>query len=303
MGLKRIIGLLGFHFFAERLKNRFMAGETIEEAVARAKLLQQRGEKSTINILGEHAENVAQANKFCKQVIALTLLLAREGMFDVNIAVKPSSIGLDVSYELYKRNNYKILSTANYYLPRISIETDAEEDSYRGQVLETALDYCSCFPNQIVACQINRKDAMMEIEMLARAGISVRLCKGAYPGDITKIADLRRSFLVNAKNLAHFGMRPFLATHDLFLIDAMAERFAAHKDKFEFELLMGIEENLSKESHLQGFTFRRYIPCGPNWKPYGKRRAGTIVNIWLRNFLHRAVKGGEKYGPVTLWQP
>ena len=178
MGLKRIIGLWGFHLLGEQLKGRFVASST-EDAVNRAKLLKGRGERATINILGEHAKDETEANKFCEQITALISLLAREGMFDVNIAIKPSSIGLDVSHELYKRNNYKILSTANYYLPRISIETDAEEDFYRKYVLETALDYCSCFPNQIVACQINRKDAMMEIEMLARAGISVRLCKGA----------------------------------------------------------------------------------------------------------------------------
>ena len=95
------------------------------------------------------------------------------------------------------------------------------------------------------------------------------------------------------KALVKGGKKISFATHDLFLIDFIARKFAADRDKFEFNLLMGIEENLCRENCLRGFAFRRYITCGINWRPYGKRRAEAVLGIWLRNFFYRT---GRKQG-------
>lgn len=290
MGVKRAIGLMGFRLFAEKFKDRFVTGSILQDAVNKAKFFKERGEKSVINILGEHIKDQDEANWLCSQIVQLISLLRKEGLTDVNIAEKPSQIGLDVSEELYKYNKFIILSVAREYLPNAFVETDAEEYHYRERVLKVAMHFNSGgFANQLLCCQLNRRGVLKEIQLMESAGIPVRLCKGAYPGDIKKEDDLRKIFLAAAQARLVKGRWSAFATHDLFLIDSIARKFPEYKDKFEFGLLMGMEENLHKEPYLQQFVFRRYIPCDPNnqWRPYSKRRAETIVNIWLRNFWYR----------------
>lgn len=288
MSVKKAVGLAGFYLFAERLHRRFVAGDGIEDAVRRAKFYKERGEKSVINILGEHVRDPDEAVRARDQIIELMVLLGKEGLTDVHVAEKPSHIGLDISENLYFDNKARILSAAQIYLPDALVETDAEDHSYHEKVFKITFWLSKAFQNQMLALQLNRNDALREIKILNVLGIPYRLCKGnAYAGDIESEKELRRVFLESAILAAKHGERPAFATHDLFLIDRIARDFPEEKDKFEFELLMGIEENLCKELRFQGFAFRRYIPCGPNWRPYGKRRAEAVVNTVLRNFWYR----------------
>lgn len=297
MGVKKFIGLVGFYLFADKFKSRFVAGSTLQDAVDKAKFYKARGEKSVINILGEHAKDHNTANQFCEQIIGLIDLLAKEELDDVHIAEKPSQIGLDVSADIYRANKLRILKCAAIKLPHTLIETDAEDHKYREQVYGIALDLNRYFANQLICCQLNRSETTWEIIMFRYLGIPMRICKGnAYEGDIKKEEDLRKAFLENLqwRRVVSKEKISAFATHDLFLINAIAKEFGYCRSNFEFELLMGIEENLSKMPHLQGFTFRRYIPCDPNnqWRPYAKRRAEALVNIWLRNWWYK--KSTEK---------
>lgn len=292
MYIKRAIGLTGFYLLGNRLKDRFVAGSTLREAVAKAKFFRDRGEKSVINILGEHVKEPDTAIRFRKQIIELMVLLNKEGLTDVNIAEKPSQLGLDITRDLYWHNKRQILKAAQIYLPDGLVETDAEDRPYRERVFKITLELSKYFSNQLLACQLNQPGVIQEIQTLNEAGIPVRICKGAYEGGIKGEDDLRRIFLTAVPVAIAFGKRPAFATHDLFLIDYIAKQYAEYKERFEFNLLMGIEANLCQEKHLQGLAFRRYIPCDPNnnWRPYAKRRAETILNIWARNFLYRMRK-------------
>lgn len=282
------VSKIGFFFFANRLAKRFVAGEKLEDAAQVAKVLKQRGEKSVINILGEHVKDFREAAKFRNQIIELIALLAQEGLTDVHVAEKPSQLGLDISEFLYRANKIEILKAAQRYLPNSLVETDAEDHFYRPAVLKIVLGLSGTFQNQLLACQINRRGAPEEIRLLNQAGVSVRLCKGnAYPGDVKSQKELRRIFLEQAPLLIEQGKLPAFATHDLFLIDSIVESFGSQKERFEFDLLLGIEENLPREPGKEGLTFRRYLPCGPNWRPYGKRRADSIPKIFWRNWWYR----------------
>src|SRR3989344_1365761 len=155
MGIKRSVGLIGYYLFANQLKDRFVAGATLQDAVNKAKFFRDRGEKATINILGEHVKNIHEADMVREQIIELMALLNKEGLTDVNVAEKPSQIGLDLSEYLYCRNKVKILEAARMYLPNGFVETDAEDHSYRESVFGVALELSEWFTNQILACQIN----------------------------------------------------------------------------------------------------------------------------------------------------
>lgn len=290
MNIKCWIGLKGFDLFANKYKSRFVAGSALQDAVDKAKFFRERGEKAVINILGEHVKDRCEADWFCDQIIQLIILLNKEGLTDVNISEKPSQIGLGISEELYRDNKFLILSTARKYLPGAFVETDAEDFYYRKHVLQVAIYFNSeGFTNQLLCCQLNRNGALEEIQLLESAGIPARLCKGAYIGNIEKEDDLRKVFLTAVQARLDHRKWSVIATHDLFLIDSIARKFIGNENMLEFELLMGIEENLCKEPHFQHFSFRRYIPCdlNNNWRSYGKRRAEAIVDIWLRNFWYR----------------
>ena len=138
MGIKRSVGLIGYYLFANQLKDRFVAGATLQDAV----------------------------NK--------------EGLTDVNVAEKPSQIGLDLSEYLYCRNKVKILEAARMYLPNGFVETDAEDHSYRESVFGVALELSEWFTNQILACQINLHRTIWEVKKLQDAGVGLRICKVCY---------------------------------------------------------------------------------------------------------------------------
>ncbi|MBI2626223.1 MAG: hypothetical protein HYW69_01350, partial [Candidatus Nealsonbacteria bacterium] len=251
MGIKKAIGLAGFYLLADAIKGRFVAGPSSEDAVKQAKLLKQRGEKSVINILGEHAKNHSEAIEFSCQTIKLIRTLAKEGLTDVNVAIKPSQLGLDVAEYLYLKNIFNILEEAQIYLPGAFVEIDAEDHSYREQALRIAFN-CQSFPNQRLACQVNRRDAYKELVEIVEAGIPVRLCKGnAYPGDIVGNKELRKVFLEMVIYLIEKGKNPAFATHDLYILNFIANNFYHKSDKFELELLMGIEKNLSRKAEFR----------------------------------------------------
>ncbi|MBI2041690.1 MAG: hypothetical protein HYT20_01545, partial [Candidatus Nealsonbacteria bacterium] len=218
MIINRIVGLAGYHLFAGRFKDRFVAGSTLQDAVDKAKFYKAKGEKSVINVLGEHAKDHNEANKYCEQILELIALLKKEGLEDVHIAEKPSQIGLDVSETLYRSNKLRILKSAAILLPHTLIETDAEDHSYREQVFRITTDLHKYFSNQLLCCQLNRFGTVQEIKMLRYHGIPMRICKGsAYGGDIKKEKDLRKVFLDILPIIISRAKTSAFATHDLFI--------------------------------------------------------------------------------------
>lgn len=280
MEMPRFLRKIGFHLFAKR----FVAGETIEDAVRVAKELEKKKIYAIINILGEHVKEVGEVAFIVGEYLELLKRLKEEGL-DVHISIKPSQLGLDISRELYRECLGIILKNAQLVLPRVLVEIDREDHHYAKVVREVSLDLARTFPNQRLCCQLNLNETPEEIRQLVKAGISIRLCKGtAYPGDVEDEEKLRERFLVEAPFLSKKGKRPVAATHDLYLIDKLKG-----KGNLGFQVLRGIEnkemEKLIQENENIEVGF--YVPCGSYWYSYGKRRWKSIAKIFWRNSCYR----------------
>lgn len=279
MEMPRLFKKAVFYLFAKR----FVAGETVNDAIRVARGLQERGIYTIINILGEDVKDGKEVARIRSQYLKLIKKLAAKGLHYIHISIKPSQLGLKISEFLYRMSLRMILEAAATDLPEALVEIDREAHEYAKAVREVSLGFASVFFNQRLACQINLNETVEEIQQFIEAGISVRLCKGtAYPGDIKNEEEIRKRFLEQAFLLSEKGNRPAIATHDLYLIDKLRS-----EENLGFQVVLGIEnkemEKLAQEGKEVGF----YIPCGPYWWAYGKRRLKTILKIWWRNFWYR----------------
>lgn len=277
------------------LAKPFMAGEATKDAILTAKTLAEKREKAVINILGEHIKDFRLASDFLDQYSRLLEAIKTEGL-DINIAVKPSQLGLDIDGRWYGLNLSYLLRKTQSILPDALVEIDAEERPYRKAVFETTIRLGEIHSNQRLACQANLQNTTEEIRALIARGIAARLCKGdCYPGDIKSQKEIRKIYLEQASELIQDGRRTAIATHDPVIIDEVVGLgLGVAKHKFEFEMLMGIEKGLSFGLAERGFSVRRYVPCGKEWFSYGKRRWKSIPKIMARNWLYRRKKQFEK---------
>ena len=278
----RLLKKIGFYLFARS----FVAGDTLDDAIRVARELKQKNIYAIINILGEHVSTREEAGEFFCQYRNLISRLAAERLDGVHIAIKPSQLALEFSPYLYSRYLTVLLKQTKSCLPNSLLEIDREEHEYAKDIREISLILARDFQNLRVCCQINLNETPEEIKQFIDAGISIRLCKGtAYPGDIKKKKEIGKRYLEQALLLAEKGARPAIATHDLGIIEELRG-----VKNLEFQVLLGIENKKMEELATAGKEVEIYVPYGPDWYPYGKRRWKSIVKIELRNFFYRAGK-------------
>jgi proline dehydrogenase len=256
---------LTFYLFARR----FVAGETIDDAVRVAKELRGKNIYAIINILGEHIKDREEVDRVFRQYIDLILLLAREGLWKCHISVKPSQLGLEISEDLFKEKLETLLATTKIILPPPEgmVEIDAEEPDQAEPVKKICLELTAKYRNFRVCRQANLERTAKDIEDILAAGVSIRLCKGAYPGGIRGEEKLRYIFLAYAES----NKQVVAATHDPWLLGRLYSQT-------EIQVLLGLENKMASGV---------YVPCGPNWYSYGKRRWKSIVKILWRNWLYK----------------
>lgn len=283
MEMPKFLRQMGFYLFARR----FVAGETIDDAIKKAHELRKKGVYATINILGEHIKDPKKAEEYFYQYLILLGRLKDEGLLDCYISIKPSQLGLDIKEDIFEAYMVGLLAAARVFLPGAFVEVDRESRSYAKSVRQICLKLVkSGYVNIRIARQMNFNDTPEEIEESIKAGSSDRLCKGtAYSGDIKDKNEIQKRYLEKALLLSKKGNCPAIATHDLSLIDQLA-----NEDNLEFQVLLGIENKKMMKFAQKGKKVRFYLPCGPNWYPYGKRRGKSIPRIMLRNWLYRRKK-------------
>ena len=252
-----------FYLFARR----FVAGETIDDAVRVAKELQKRNIYAIINILGEHIKKREEVDRIYSQYIDLILCLAREGLWRCHISVKPSQLGLEISEDVFREKLEMLLTVMKIILPEGMVEIDAEEPDRAESVKKICLGLAVRYRNFRVCRQANLERTAQDIKDLSVAGLSVRICKGAYLGGIRDEEKLRYIFLAYAES----SKQAVAATHDPWLLGRLC-------GKVEIQALFGLEDKIANGV---------YVPCGPNWYAYGKRRWKSIAKILWRNWKYR----------------
>ncbi len=263
---------------ARRIASRFVAGETVGQAMAASRALNDAGIKVTLDLLGESVAN-AEATRVARNEVLETIGAIGTQSIDGGVSIKLTQLGLDIDESLCRENLSDILETANRH--GVFVRIDMESSEYTERTLRMFYDHVqprySEHSGVVIQAYLRRSDHDIE-ELIAR-NASVRLCKGAYAEPASVAFHDRRevsmSFVRLMEKLLVEGHRPAIATHDDALVEqakAFVTRHQIPKEQFEFQLLYGVRRDLQDRLHREGFRVRVYIPFGSAWYPYLMRR-------------------------------
>ncbi len=264
--------------FAKGFAARFVAGETLEEALAATRLLNAKGISASLDLLGESVHNDREARDAARQYLTM-LDKIHERKLNANVSVKLTQMGLDISEDLCVANMHDILGRARDY--RSFVRLDMEGSEYTDRTLSMFYDrlYPSFAQNVGIVLQSALRRTYGDVGAANTARCRVRICKGAYkePAAIAypDKADVDENYVRSMRALMEHGNYPGIATHDESII-AEAKRFASERaislDRYEFQMLYGVRRDLQDQLVRDGHRMRVYIPFGTQWYPYLMRR-------------------------------
>ncbi|HYM23372.1 MAG TPA: proline dehydrogenase family protein [Vicinamibacterales bacterium] len=258
---------------------RFIAGETVEEAIEAARAIQSRGMTITLDLLGESVTDLARADAATQAYIAVLHAVAASGI-ERNISLKLTQLGLDVDKACAVDNLRKILERAEPagFFVRIDMEGSAYTDLTL-EIFETLWQQGSRRIGVVLQSSLMRSER--DLARMNALGARVRLVKGAYqePKTIAYAdkADVDAAYARMLKTLLVEGHYPAIATHDESMIDLARRHAREHgiaADRFEFQMLYGIRRDLQARLAQEGYRVRMYVPFGREWFPYFMRRLG-----------------------------
>ena len=285
---------------ARKMARRFVAGETMDEAIAVARQLKAQGIGAILNHVGESVTTKAEATGAAREVIELLERVAAEGI-EVSITIKPSHVGLAFGTDFCYENIADIVQVAQRHniLVEIDIEASPDVDATL-EIYHRLLNTFGAGIRQAIQSYLYRTPADLE-PIIARGG-SVRLVKGAYQ-ESPEIAYQDRDEINQASiRIIDMFLSPealaasaylALGSHDPVLIEALLTRAQERDisaDKYEIQMLLGVRRDEQQRLAEMGHQVRTYIPFGDAWYPYFMRRlAERPANVF---FITRAFLGG-----------
>jgi proline dehydrogenase len=280
-----------------RLARRFVAGETMGEALATAAALNRRGLKATLDLLGEHVGRPEEAAAAAAEYRTLVDEIAARQL-DANVSIKPTHLGLALKGgpAIAAANLRTVLDRAQ--AAGLFVRLDMESSAFTQATLDLVwLLRAEGYDQLGPAIQAYLYRSTEDVAALCREGIRVRLCKGAYrePPSVAypKRAAVDAAYERLMEHLLRRGVYPGLATHDERLITRARQLAAAEAiapSRFEFQLLHGIRRDLQDGLVGAGYNVRIYLPYGTQWYPYFMRRlAERPANLLfvLRHLVRR----------------
>lgn len=283
-------------FFFRPLVRRFVAGDTLEEAMKAAEVLAQRGLSVSLDYLGENTQTRDEAEHALKMYSEIVTAIAQSKYRDlINISIKLTQCGLDID-ESWAEQNYRAL-LAQAAPHNVFVRVDMESSEYTERTVAMIERVFADFPNTGTVLQSYLYRSMDDVQRMIRLGARVRVVKGAYL-EPEAVAFKEKSktdgqYLEMAKALIKDGVYPAIATHDEHIIREIkefAQREGIAKDRFEFQMLYGIRRDLQESLRAEGYPVRVYVPYGDSWYPYFTRRlAERPANMWfiLKSTFHR----------------
>ncbi len=258
------------------VSRRFVAGETLDEAIQATRVLNQRGMHVSLDHLGENVSQAKEARSAAQDFINALTTIKQAGV-DANISVKLTALGLDISQELCEQNVCDILKYAQQY--PIFVRIDMEGSAYTEQTVDITLRMHKQFEHVGTVIQSCLYRSKKDTEQLIAQGVRVRLVKGAYKEPKTiamqNKSEVDHNYVQLMMMLLQRGNYPAIATHDEAIIKATCKYAREHgisKEAFEFQMLYGIRRDLQEKLVGQGYNMRIYVPYGSQWYPYLMRR-------------------------------
>ncbi|HWC75320.1 MAG TPA: proline dehydrogenase family protein [Gemmatimonadales bacterium] len=298
----RIFGFVRRNRLARKLASRFVAGETIDDAVSTARELNVTagGLSVSLDLLGESILHAREAERACTTYLEL-LDRIHGAKVNANVSVKLTQMGLDIDEALCIRNMQSIIRKAKQYDSFVRI--DMEQSSLTATTLRLFTDalYPEFGNSTGVVLQSYLRRTAADVDAMIALGARVRLCKGAYkePEDVAfpDKKDVDANFVSCMERLLERGHYPGIATHDEKIIahaKAFTQRNGIAASRFEFQMLYGVRRDLQNKLRREGYNMRVYVPFGTHWYPYLMRRlaerpaniAFITANV-LKESVHR----------------
>ena len=278
----------------QKLTTRFIAGETVDEAIAAIRELNAEGCSASFDHLNESVSSPDEAEAEVKEYLNILKRIDETGI-NSNVSIKLTQFGLELDPELAYRNARKVVEDAarrgNFV--RVDMEastvTQATIDVFKRLRAEFELNDVGIVLQSYL--RRTNDDARDMLKLPAR----IRICKGAYkePPEVAfpDKKDVDENYVRVMQLLLSSGTYHGIATHDPKMIDATidyARRQGIGKNSFEFQMLYGVRRDLQRQLAKDGYNMRVYVPYGKHWYPYFMRRlAERPANIWfvLKNFF------------------
>jgi proline dehydrogenase len=269
---------------------RYIAGQTLADAVHVVQRLNGEGKLATVDVLGEEITHEDEARAIARAYIDVFRAIERDDLA-ANVSVKLTALGLNLDYELCKENLESVVSQGKFV--RIDMEDSSTTDDtlrlYR-ELREAGYD------NVGVVLQAYLRRTVDDIYALADLKPNVRLCKGIYVEPpalaFTDYEAVRANYVKALQALATTASHVAIATHDEWLIE---QALRALPPSYEFQMLLGVREQRASELVREGHTLRVYVPFGEHWYRYSLRRlqenpamAGTIARATVGRLLGRS---------------
>ena len=258
---------------------RFVAGETLDEAIAALQKLNAAGFRTTVDVLGEAVASADAARAAADEYRAVLDALAAHDL-DRNVSLKLSQMGLKLDPAVCRENVARIYERAAELeaFVRVDMEDSATTDATLGLWRELRPLNAGRGDSGVVI-QASLRRSAQDVEALIDEHARVRLCKGAYVEPFSVAfpdkADVDAAYATLMARLLRDGTFPAIATHDEHLLAravALVREEGIAPDRFEFQMLFGVRRDLQERLLKAGFGVRVYVPFGTQWYPYFMRR-------------------------------
>ena len=260
----------------QRIAYRYVAGETLDQALGKVSELNEMGCSATVDLLGEGIKDTAPVPATMAEYKKLLSALDSRGL-KAGVSVKLTALGLGLDDPFCRANLEEILDHAAEHGRFVRV--DMEDHPYTQATLDMVLDVHQNHPNVGVVIQAYLRRSLRDIERLIPMKVSVRLCKGIYnePRHLAyKDFDLvRENYLLLLEELLRSDCYVGIATHDEYLVWhalRLLRELSRPRDSYEFQMLLGVDEELRTMLVEAGHQLRVYVPYGKEWYAYSMRR-------------------------------
>ena len=279
-----------------RVARRYVAGETLEDAVRTIRELNAEGAMTTVDVLGEEVTDRAKAEQAVAEYLRLLDRIDREGI-DANVSIKPTLVGLKVDEGLCETNVATIVARAAELDSFVRI--DMEDRTCTSATLRIFRSVLARHGHVGVVLQAYMRRTLGDIRDLLPLRPNVRICKGIYREPRTvawkDFDTVRANFIYAMDTLLENGCYVGIATHDPHLVWAgmrTVDRLGLDRHQYEFQMLLGVDHELRRIILDGGHRLRVYVPYGRDWYPYSIRRLRENPTV-ARHVLRAMVRGSS----------
>ena len=256
--------------------NRYIAGETLSDAVRCVRQLNGEGVSATMDVLGEDVAVEADAVVSRTQSVEVLHAIAREKL-DSNLSIKLTSLGLKLDTGFCTENVREILKVAAGH--GIFVRFDMEDSTCTTDTIGIFRTLQKEFSRTGIVLQAYMRRSESDTDQLMQTKSNFRLCKGIYkePPDVAFQGreEVQQNFLRLLRKMLTGGSYVGIATHDSFLVEGaerMLVELGLRKDQYEFQMLLGVRPELRRRLVREGHKVRLYVPFGQHWYGYSTRR-------------------------------